>query len=337
MRIKVPFLPPISLSEASVITRSASFIGLFAGRATAICAYALRLFGFMLSPVVRLAALRTKFPAMFIQRPWPAECFPAIFTLQFNCLVGFPTLLGAEEFVGSQPVRRSVDFLSAVCAVLKQTTTCCCDLAGPGTIYLILFLPRRIGGKLLATSRASASHMNAITKRIDTELSSGFIVPSENMPDYLGNLRIICPDYPRTSIQDKLDHIIEVSALLIALIEQKAYPKGIITVWYELSVCVLNLPSNPLFGLSCLSGGIGFPVFVDTESGALFGDGLPRDSQMNADAGLRYSSRPCQNIRLGSNHIVNIPSYSRESKVDILVDPERAPLTVIELDEIKEK
>jgi len=177
--------------------------------------------------------------------------------------------------------------------------------------------------------------MNAITKRIETELSSGFIVSSENMPDYLGNLRIICPDYSCTSIQDKLDHIIEVSALLIALVKQNPHPKRIVSIGQEALVGILNLPANPLLGFPCLARGIDSPVFVDTESGALFGDWLPRDSQMNTDAGLRYSSRPCQNIRLGSNHIVNIPSYSRESKVNILVDPGRAPLTIIELDEIK--
>lgn len=311
MRIEVNQLPPVSSSPGRPVcegTGVAAFIGLFAGGTATIYTDTSCLFSSMLSPEGNLASVRTKLPAMFIKRPWASEEPFAVLTLQLDCFMSMQALTRAKDLFCPKPVGCPVDFLPAMCAVFEQTTTHRCDLTIARTVYFILFLPRRIGAKLLAASGARASHVDNTTERVDAEFSLRFIIPPENVSDYLSNLRVISPYYPCAGIKNKLGHVIEVSTLLVALIEQNTYPKSIVSIWHEALVGILNLPANPLLGFPCLARGIDSPIFVDAESGALFRDRLPWDSQMDADAGLRYSSRPCQNIRLGSNHIVNIPS-----------------------------
>ncbi len=350
MRIEVPFLPPVEyslnwgahlLDQGSLrlltndITGGTSLIGFLTGRTATNYANALGLFSSMFSPKSSLADIRAKLSAAFIERRRTTKGAFAILTLQFNRFMSVQAFKRTVNLSCSQPVRRTVNFLSAMCAVFEQTTTHRCDLTAARAVFFVLFLPRRIGAKLLTASGARASHVGNIIERVDAEFSLGFIIPPENVSDYLSNLRVISPYYSCASIKNKFGHVIEISALLVALIEQNTYPKSIVGIRHEALVGILNLPANPLLGFPCLARGIDSPIFVNTESGALFGDWLPQDGQMNADAGLRYSSRPCQNIRLGSNHIVNIPSFSRESKVEAVVDLKPAPLTIIELEEIK--
>jgi len=316
MRIEIPMLPPKEANlnwslrlPTSDETGFASLIDFLCGRSTTIYANALGLLGSMFSPKSSLTGRGAKLPSRFIERPGASEGASAILTLQFNCFMSMQAFKRAVDLFCSQPVRCPVNFPSTICADLKQPATSRSNLASSGTIYLSLFLPRRVRPKFFAASGAFLSGEIQEIEAVDTEFSSWFFISAKDVGNNLYYLRIIIPNYSCTSIQNQFGQIIKVSTLLVALIKKNTYTESIVCIRQKCLVGTFNLPSNPFFSFSCLAWCIRPPIFIDSKSWSLFGYWFAFNNHMNSDAGFRYPFRPCQDIWLKTIHIVIISHY----------------------------
>jgi len=188
-----------------------------------------------------------------------------------------------------------------------------------GTPAVAASFPGRVHALLLAADFTSDKPVGTLLNAIDQDLG----LTGSHITAYSGrevkHLTVVFPNHTGTSIKQKLDHVVDVSALHRAAAKDDADPEAGVPVHHQSSMGSLDVPANIVLGFSSLLGRVDFSSAPYRHSWPLLREWFSGNDCVNTNCGFRQACRPSKQI--GSvGHIRIIQEQDKEPGVHVTLE-----------------